>query len=154
MASSPGRSDVRYSRLAEVAHFIALALFGYGLLAYVILPFAWTHYEHQQGLADRWRVVTVYEVSGMGPMLEGRNGGGDHYCRRRAARLHSRPLRYRARRKRRLRIRTGARLLEACNLTVESRSPHARLMANVRETIDHDARRDRRAVAEMAAQAP
>ena len=25
---------------------------GYGLLAYVVLPAAWTHYEHQKGLAD------------------------------------------------------------------------------------------------------
>ena len=25
---------------------------GYGLLAYLLLPWAWTHYEHQQGLSD------------------------------------------------------------------------------------------------------
>ena len=25
---------------------------GYGLLAYLVLPGFWTHYEHQRGLAD------------------------------------------------------------------------------------------------------
>ena len=34
---------------------VTLTLFilcGYGLLAYLILPGLWTHYEHQKGLAD------------------------------------------------------------------------------------------------------
>jgi hypothetical protein len=30
--------------------FVALLITAYGLLAYVVLPFAWTHYEHQRGL--------------------------------------------------------------------------------------------------------
>jgi hypothetical protein len=30
---------------------IAAVLFAYGLIAYVLLPFAWSHYEHQKGLA-------------------------------------------------------------------------------------------------------
>ena len=25
---------------------------GYGLLAYLVLPWFWTHYEHQRGLAE------------------------------------------------------------------------------------------------------
>ena len=29
-----------------------VVLGGYGLLAYLILPGLWTHYEHQKGLAD------------------------------------------------------------------------------------------------------
>ena len=36
-------------RVAIAALFI---LGGYGLLAYIILPGLWTHYEHQRGLAD------------------------------------------------------------------------------------------------------
>jgi hypothetical protein len=41
-----GRSK---TRIAVVA--IAAILGGYGLLAYIVLPLAWTHYEHQKGLA-------------------------------------------------------------------------------------------------------
>ena len=44
----PVRRVSRRRRAARLA--IGLAL-GYGLLAYVLLPFAWRHYEHQKGLA-------------------------------------------------------------------------------------------------------
>ena len=30
---------------------IAAILGGYGIFAYILLPWAWTHYEHQKGLA-------------------------------------------------------------------------------------------------------
>ena len=41
----------RHSRLAPCLLILAAALLAYGLLAYVALPTAWTHYEHQKGLA-------------------------------------------------------------------------------------------------------
>lgn len=37
---------------------LAALLAGYGVLAYILLPLAWTHYEHQKGLAGR-PMVTV-----------------------------------------------------------------------------------------------
>lgn len=48
-----GACAVRHSRLAAVAYYTALAVLGYGVLAYIILPFAWTHHEHQKGLAGQ-----------------------------------------------------------------------------------------------------
>ena len=39
-----------FRRIIVTALFIAAA---YGLLAYIVLPAAWTHYEHQRGLAGR-----------------------------------------------------------------------------------------------------
>jgi LssY C-terminus len=49
---------------------IALAVLGtavliYGLTAYVLLPWAWTHYEHQKGLAGRTMVTrTSQDIPG------------------------------------------------------------------------------------------
>jgi LssY C-terminus len=40
----------RHSRLAACLVILLVALIAYGLLAYVALPTAWTHYEHQRGL--------------------------------------------------------------------------------------------------------
>ena len=39
------------SRLPTAFIVIAGALLAYGLIAYIALPYAWTHYEHQRGLA-------------------------------------------------------------------------------------------------------
>lgn len=44
---------MRHPRLAAVAYYTALAVLCYGVLAYVVLPFAWTHYEHQRGLSGQ-----------------------------------------------------------------------------------------------------
>jgi LssY C-terminus len=41
----------RRSRLVACGLILVAALLAYGLLAYVALPAAWTHYEHQKGLA-------------------------------------------------------------------------------------------------------
>jgi hypothetical protein len=41
----------RRSRTKIALIAVAAILGGYGLLAYVVLPLAWTHYEHQKGLA-------------------------------------------------------------------------------------------------------
>lgn len=40
-------------RLRNLAAGLVAVLALYGLAAYVVLPMAWTHYEHQPGLADR-----------------------------------------------------------------------------------------------------
>jgi len=39
------------SKLRVALVVVAIALGCYGALAYVVLPFVWTHYEHQKGLA-------------------------------------------------------------------------------------------------------
>jgi LssY C-terminus len=41
----------KHGRLWRAATILLAMLLGYGLLAYVILPALWTHYEHQKGLA-------------------------------------------------------------------------------------------------------
>jgi hypothetical protein len=48
--ASPKRARLRRAAL------IALAVVAvYGLLAYIVLPALWTHYEHQKGLSIcRW----------------------------------------------------------------------------------------------------
>jgi len=43
---APRRSKTRIAIIV-----LAAFLGGYGLLAYILLPLAWTHYEHQKGLA-------------------------------------------------------------------------------------------------------
>lgn len=44
---------MRHPRPAALAFYAVLAVLGYGALAYVLLPFAWTHYEHQRGLSGQ-----------------------------------------------------------------------------------------------------
>jgi hypothetical protein len=39
------------SRLNRAVRFALLFVIVYGLVAYIVLPFLWTHYEHQKGLA-------------------------------------------------------------------------------------------------------
>jgi len=41
----------RHRRLERAALLLLWAVIAYGLLAYVVLPALWTHYEHQKGLA-------------------------------------------------------------------------------------------------------
>ena len=43
----------RRSNLRVALAVLALALIVYGIIAYIALPLAWTHYEHQKGLAGR-----------------------------------------------------------------------------------------------------
>jgi hypothetical protein len=42
----------QHRRLKRAALLLLLVAGAYGLLAYVVLPALWTHYEHQKGLAD------------------------------------------------------------------------------------------------------
>jgi hypothetical protein len=42
---------LRQSKLRLALASVAIIVACYGLLAYVVLPFIWTHYEHQKGLA-------------------------------------------------------------------------------------------------------
>ena len=41
----------RHSRLRTAIVAAVVFLVAYGIIAYIALPFAWTHYEHQKGLA-------------------------------------------------------------------------------------------------------
>ena len=41
-----------HGSLRRAATLVLFILCGYGLLAYILLPELWTHYEHQRGLAD------------------------------------------------------------------------------------------------------
>jgi len=47
----------RHSKVRVAITVIVAILAAYGLLAYIILPMAWTHYEHQKGLAGRSMVT-------------------------------------------------------------------------------------------------
>jgi LssY C-terminus len=49
----------------------AVLLGGYALLAYVVLPSAWTHYEHQRGLAGRPMVTHTKQGIPGGPLNVG-----------------------------------------------------------------------------------
>ena len=41
----------RRSKLKIAFAVLAVVLVVYGILAYIVLPLMWTHYEHQKGLA-------------------------------------------------------------------------------------------------------
>jgi hypothetical protein len=49
LQSQPGRDRSRLERILLLSLFV---LISYALLAYLLLPALWTHYEHQKGLAD------------------------------------------------------------------------------------------------------
>ena len=46
------KASPKHRRLRRAALLLLLLAGGYGLLAYIMLPALWTHYEHQKGLAD------------------------------------------------------------------------------------------------------
>ena len=55
----------RRSRLRTVIIAVAVVLAAYGIVAYIVLPFAWTHYEHQKGLAGHPMVTrTAQDIPG------------------------------------------------------------------------------------------
>jgi LssY C-terminus len=55
----------RHSRLRTAIVIVAAVLAAYGIIAYIVLPFAWTHYEHQTGLAGRPMVTrTAQDIPG------------------------------------------------------------------------------------------
>ena len=47
-----GEGEKKRGGLRRAATLILFILCGYGLLAYIVLPELWTHYEHQRGLAN------------------------------------------------------------------------------------------------------
>lgn len=61
----------RRSKLKIVLTVIAGVLVAYGLMAYIVLPMSWTHYEHQKGLAGHPMVTrTAQDILG-GPINVG-----------------------------------------------------------------------------------
>jgi hypothetical protein len=55
----------RHPRLRTSIIAVAAFLAAYGIIAYIVLPFAWTHYEHQKGLAGHPMVTrTPQDIPG------------------------------------------------------------------------------------------
>jgi len=55
----------RSSKLKIALAVLAVFLVAYGILAYILLPLMWTHYEHQKGLAGLPMVTrTVQDIPG------------------------------------------------------------------------------------------
>lgn len=69
------RTLVERLRLRNLATILVVALALYGLAAYVVLPMAWTHYEHQPGLADRPMVTRTGQGIPGDPLNVGLVGG-------------------------------------------------------------------------------
>lgn len=54
-----------HSKTRTVFIVIAVILAGYGILAYIVLPLTWAHYEHQKGLAGLTMVTrTAQDIPG------------------------------------------------------------------------------------------
>ncbi|MBV8429087.1 MAG: LssY C-terminal domain-containing protein [Hyphomicrobiales bacterium] len=89
MSKTSPRHLTRPSRLSACALILVAALLAYGLLAYVALPTAWTHYEHQKGLAGLPMVTrTAQDIPG-DPMNVGQVGTKeDVLCAMHAADWH------------------------------------------------------------------
>jgi hypothetical protein len=55
----------RHSKVKLAIGFLAVVIAAYGLMAYIVLPLAWSHYEHQKGLAGRPMVTrTAQDIPG------------------------------------------------------------------------------------------
>jgi hypothetical protein len=55
----------RRSKLKTALVILAIVLAAYGIMAYIVLPLTWTHYEHQKGLAGRPMVTrTAQDIPG------------------------------------------------------------------------------------------
>jgi LssY C-terminus len=55
----------RHSKVKLAIGFLAVVIAVYGLMAYIVLPLAWSHYEHQKGLAGRPMVTrTAQDIPG------------------------------------------------------------------------------------------
>ena len=53
------------SKLRVAVTVLAAVLIAYGILAYIVLPLSWTHYEHQKGLAGLTMVTrTAQDIPG------------------------------------------------------------------------------------------
>jgi hypothetical protein len=69
------------SRIRKGLVIGAIVLGGYALLAYVVLPSAWTHYEHQRGLAGRPMVTHTEQGIPGGPLNIGLVGSQEDVVR-------------------------------------------------------------------------
>jgi hypothetical protein len=69
------RALVERLRLRNLVTVLVVVLALYGLAAYVVLPMAWTHYEHQPGLADRPMVTRTGQGIPGDPLNVGLVGG-------------------------------------------------------------------------------
>jgi hypothetical protein len=69
------------SRIRKGLIIGAIVLGGYALLAYVVLPSAWTHYEHQRGLAGRPMVTHTKQGIPGGPLNVGLVGSQEDVVR-------------------------------------------------------------------------
>jgi hypothetical protein len=72
--------------MKRAALLLLLVVAGYGLLAYLVLPALWTHYEHQKGLAELPMVTRTAQGIPGDPINVGLVGGGkDVLCAMHAA---------------------------------------------------------------------
>ncbi|HEY6859176.1 MAG TPA: LssY C-terminal domain-containing protein, partial [Pseudolabrys sp.] len=56
---------VRHSKLRIALVAFAVVLVAYGIIAYIVLPRIWIHYEHQKGLAGLTMVTrTAQDIPG------------------------------------------------------------------------------------------
>jgi hypothetical protein len=79
----------RRGGLRRAVMLTLIILGGYGLLAYLVLPGFWTHYEHQRGLADMPMVTRTAQGIPGDPMNVGLIGDiGDVVCAMHAAGWH------------------------------------------------------------------
>ena len=89
MSKSSTSALARRSRLTACGLILLAALLAYGLLAYVALPAAWTHYEHQKGLAGLPMVTRTAQGIPGDPMNVGLVGTKeDVLCAMHAAQWH------------------------------------------------------------------
>jgi hypothetical protein len=57
--------ESKHPKLRVALAALAAFLVGYGIIAYIVLPLAWTHYEHQKGLANLAMLTqTVQDIPG------------------------------------------------------------------------------------------
>jgi LssY-like putative type I secretion system component LssY len=85
-ANQQSRPPKKRSGLRRAAMLTLVILGGYGLLAYLVLPGFWTHYEHQHGLADMPMVTRTAQGIPGDPMNVGLIGDlGDVVCAMHAA---------------------------------------------------------------------
>ncbi len=80
--TGPHRGTTRVaSRIRKGLLIAAVVLGGYVVLAYVVLPSAWTHYEHQRGLAGRPMVTHTKQGIPGGPLNVGLVGSQEDVVR-------------------------------------------------------------------------
>ena len=71
----------RHTRLRVALFVLVIVLGGYGIAAYIVLPAAWTHYEHQKALAGFTMLTRTSQDIPGGPINVGLVGTkGDVLC--------------------------------------------------------------------------